>query len=113
VGSVDYLAMEAMDNLGFRHAERSPVKPGLAMHEAADVCQFLRQQPEAIRVTGPNPRSGAAWLLEAGCPASVVRASDWVVARLDGAWLSGTRWELSPSDAYPAFAEAQAFVAGA
>lgn len=54
-----------------------PDLAALVRHDAAAVCDWLSQRPEAVRLTGPE--RGDRELLAAGCPSAIVRPEAWVV----------------------------------
>ena len=84
LGLYDHLARESTGWFGLTNFLADvPVFPVLIQRDSDRACDFLRQFPNALRITGPNPASGAAWLLETGCPESVVKSSEWVVVPLD------------------------------
>ena len=102
-GLADLQAVESLPWLGI------PVSwPGgysLSARNTEAICQYLRENPETVRITGPNPQSGAQWLLDSGCPKNVVRPADWQVIDIDESWFEG-REELLPYS-YPTWEEAQ------
>jgi len=102
-GFADLTAVESLPWLGI------PVSwPGgfsLSDRDTEAICQYLRDNPETVRVTGPNPESGAQWLLDSGCPTEIVRAEEWQVIQIDDSWFEG-REELLPYS-YPTWSEAQ------
>ncbi len=104
-GLADLQAVESLPWLGI------PVSwPGgysLSARNTEAICQYLRENPETVRITGPNPQSGAQWLLDSGCPKNVVRPADWQVIDIDESWFEG-REELLPYS-YPTWEEAQQF----
>lgn len=68
------------------------------------VCNYLRANPDSLRITGPNVAAGAPWLIDSGCPAYVVRPDLWISVPLDKAWLQDTGLDLQPY-LYPTFDE--------
>jgi hypothetical protein len=57
-----------------------------------EACDYLREHPNALRVTGPAPESGPNWLIDSGCPAAVVRADDWIRIPMLPDWINGV-WD--------------------
>ena len=108
VGMVDYMAMESLDHLGAHEAFDSPVKADLAQRNSENVCLFLKAYPGSIRVTGPNPAAGPGWLLDSGCPESVVQPERWISLQFDPEWLARSQWEDPDSWTYPTVAEVEA-----
>jgi hypothetical protein len=92
VGTVDYMAMEALAHLGVEGALFAPVKPALVSRDMTQVCRYLMDHPDSLRVTGPNPATGPRWILDAGCPEDVVKPGAWITLQLDGAWLENSPW---------------------
>jgi hypothetical protein len=89
-GVADFVAMEALGLVGAQGTDTSPVKVYAYLRNEDAVCQWLAANPLAVRLTGPNPVTGAQWLMAAGCPQAVVKPSRWLSTRLDAAWLQGT-----------------------
>ena len=83
----DWQAAQILRTMG------ASVPPGSALigHVAADVCDWLAANPEAIRLTGP--RLGYEELMVRGCPASVVRPDLWTVLVTPADWWQDTVWE--------------------
>jgi hypothetical protein len=102
-GFADLLSSESLPWLGV------PVTwPGgysLPDRDTELICQYLRDNPETVRITGPNPESGLQWLLDSGCPTEIVRPAQWQVIEIDDSWFEG-REELLPYS-YPTWREAQ------
>jgi hypothetical protein len=82
-----------------------PNKYALNRRDTEAICQYLGDNPETVRITGPNPQPGAQWLLDSGCPKDVVRPGEWQVIEIDESWFEG-REELLPYS-YPSWSEAQ------
>lgn len=59
-------------------------------HRSMYICDWLRQHPDATRITGP--RHGDRDLLSAGCPESVVQSARWRVLMTPDAWWVDTPW---------------------
>lgn len=93
VGMIDYMAMEALDHLGMRGASDSPVKVGLKERDMAQVCRYLKDHPSSLRITGPNPEAGPQWIIDSGCPVTVVQPQRWVRLDIDDAWFERSPWE--------------------
>lgn len=72
----------------------------LVGHRAGEACDFLREHPDALRITGP--RHGEEELIERGCPADVVRPQDWRVLVTPPEWWQGTPWEATGGAPDPA-----------
>jgi hypothetical protein len=107
VGTVDYMAMEALEHTGIQGAQDAPVKAGLYQRDMAQVCRYLRDYPDSLRLTGPNPMAGAPWIVDSGCPEDVVRPERWISLRIDPIWFGGTAWE-GAEYRYPTFSEVRA-----
>lgn len=93
VGTVDYMAMEALEHAGVEGAQNAPIKSGIYQRDMIGVCQYLMQYPDSLRLTGPNPMAGAAWIVDSGCPEDVVRPERWISLKIDPIWFVGTAWE--------------------
>lgn len=106
VGMVDYMAMEALDYVGFDDAMEAPVKPGLYQRDMTMVCRYLKDHPDSLRVTGPNPAAGAPWIVDSGCPQRIVKPERWVSVEIDPVWFGRTLWEGGDWD-FPTFREFQ------
>jgi hypothetical protein len=83
----DWHASQILRTLGATVPEANT----LVGHRAAEVCDFLREHPDALRITGP--RHGDDELIKRGCPEVVVRAGEWQVLVTPAAWWQGTAWE--------------------
>jgi hypothetical protein len=92
VGMVDYMAMESVSHLGIEDAFDSPVKPALVSRDMTQVCRYLLDHPDSLRITGPNPATGPQWILDAGCPADVVKPDVWISLQFDPVWLDNSPW---------------------
>jgi hypothetical protein len=77
----------------------------LPYRDVEAVCDYLRQNPATVRITGPNPEPGIQWLLDSGCPKKVVRPNDWSQIDIEEKWFEG-REELLPFS-YPTWEEAE------
>jgi len=58
-----------------------PDLAALVRHDAAAVCAWLSERPEAVRMTGPE--RGDRDLLAAGCPSTAVQSDAWRVVEPD------------------------------
>lgn len=104
VGMVDYLSQESLDLLGFPDALAAPVKVGLYKRTMTDVCHYLLEHPDSLRLTGPNPAAGAPWIVASGCPEDIVKPERWISLDLDPAWFQDTHWLDGPWR-FPEFAD--------
>jgi hypothetical protein len=107
VGMVDYTAMESLRFLGIAGAVEAPVKSALAGRRMTEVCRYLLDFPDSLRVTGPNVAAGPQWIIASGCPADIVRPSQWIRLQLGSAWLERSPWDRGPST-FPTFAAVKA-----
>ncbi len=74
-----------------------------------EACEALRLHPDTIRITGPNPVTGADWLIAGGCPPGVVQPSKWIRVQIDARdWQpDGVPKELAD---YPTYDEVQQII---
>ena len=93
VGMVDYMAMESCITAGIEDAFDAPVKAALVSRDMTQVCRYLLDHPDSLRITGPNPATGPQWILDAGCPAEVVEPDAWIRLQFDPVWLDNSPWE--------------------
>lgn len=107
IGMTDYMAIEALDHLGLHEALASPIKFALAQRDSEQICLYLKEHPQSLRITGPNPAAGPGWLLAAGCPRTIVKPDDWISLQLDPAWLARSPWQDGVWT-YPTIAEVDA-----
>ena len=107
VGMVDYMAMESLRFLGIDGADVAPVKSGLATRDMTQVCRYLKDFPDSLRVTGPNPEAGPAWIMDSGCPESIVQPKQWISLDIEPMWLERSPWEDGQWD-FPRFSDVQA-----
>lgn len=77
---------------------------------AQGACAFLREHPDAIRVTGPNVVAGPDWLIASGCPAAVVRPRQWVLVEIPAGWLGPYLSTTDFRGTYPTYREFQQFL---
>lgn len=91
-GAVDYLAIEALEDVGVDSASRSPVKIALAKRDLDAICAYLRAYPRSLRVTGPDPAAGPDLLISSGCDPEIVQREEWVSLDIAPVWLTGTPW---------------------
>ena len=110
IGMADYLAMESLSHLGMSEAAWAAVKSDLARRDTGRICRYLRNFPESVRITGPNPAAGPGWLVDSGCPTSVVQPQRWLVLDVDPAWYAGSTWQDKDSWTYPTVGEYRAAV---
>jgi hypothetical protein len=106
VGMVDYMAMEALGFVGIEGAFDAPVKVGLNRRDMTQVCRYLKDHPNSLRITGPNPAAGAPWIIDSGCPASIVQPERWISLNIDPVWFERSPWE-DGQWSFPTFAEVQ------
>lgn len=109
-GLTDWQTREGTAWLNAIKLQGSPLFQAGIYRDAEEACTYLRVQPKAIRVTGPDPSAGADWLIAAGCPEDVVRPAEWISVPIGPMWFEGTRLEgeLAP---YPTYDEFQAYLA--
>jgi hypothetical protein len=90
----DWQASQALRSIGH------PIAPDHALlrHDSAETCDWLRQNPTAIRLTGPL--RGQDQLLASGCPADVVRPEEWQVITTPAAWWVDNRYTNTGKDAF-------------
>ena len=93
VGMVDYTAMEALRFLGIEGADGAPVKTGLATRAMTEVCRYLMDHPDSLRITGPNLAAGPQWVIDAGCPEAIVQPDRWISLDIDPVWFERSPWE--------------------
>ena len=110
-GVQDWVTRESTAWLGLVNLDGSPLYAAAILRDTAIACDYLRANPEAVRITGPNPAAGAGWLIDSGCPVDVVRPDEWVSVPIDPAWYKGTWLEERDPDAYPTHDEFQAYLA--
>jgi hypothetical protein len=93
VGVVDFMAMESLDLLGIDSSANSIVGPAVRSRDMARVCRYLQAHPDSLRLTGPNPKAGAQWIIDSGCPEDVVQPMRWRSLDIDPVWLERSPWE--------------------
>lgn len=106
-GSVDYMVMEALRFTpvgGDSYA--APVKGALVNRDMTAVCRYLKDHPRSLRITGPNPRTGADWIRESGCPDDIVDSGTWLSLDIDPQWLQESLWQ-APSTDFPSVRQVQ------
>ena len=106
VGMVDSMAMESLRFHGIPMAENPPVKSGLVHRTMTDICSYLRKSPNSLRITGPNVAAGPNWIVESGCPASIVKPAQWISLNIDSVWFERSRWQ-DGQWSFPTFDEVQ------
>lgn len=93
VGMVDFMAMDALSHANLEGAATAPVKAALYRRDMTQVCRYLKDFPESLRMTGPNPAAGAPWIVESGCPEDIVRPDRWISLDIEPVWLERSPWE--------------------
>jgi hypothetical protein len=106
VGMVDYMAMESLRFLGIEGADNAPVKFGLYARDMTQVCRYLTDHPDSLRITGPNPAAGPQWIVDSGCPADVVKPTRWISLDVPPVWFDRSPWEDGKWD-FASFDEVQ------
>jgi hypothetical protein len=106
VGMVDYMAMESLRFLGVEGADASPIKFALYSRDMTEVCRYLKDYPDSLRITGPNPEAGAQWIIASGCPADIVQPERWISLKIDPVWFERSPWE-DGQWSFPTFEEVQ------
>ena len=106
VGSYDWFSSEAVLYRGFNTDIRKDLAPigDVRTRNAEAICQHLRDNPEILKITGPNPTPGFEWLRDSGCPDSVVRKDEWVIVNIDDRWFVGLQEPNVPYE-YPSWEE--------
>lgn len=104
----DRLAMESTAWVGTDVFDQSVALAAVYFRRTDDACRYLQQHPDALRITGPNADAGATWLIDAGCPESVVAPEEWISVEIDPAWFTGTEMSRMPY-VYPTYKEFQDF----
>ncbi len=90
VGTADSIAMEGLTWTGVESESWGKVKSAVASHDYLAICYWLKANPDANRISGPNAAAAADWLVKAGCPAEYVRPDSWLLLRFPGQWFAGT-----------------------
>ena len=69
----------------FIPAENRPMarRPEISHQEPIEVCAWLADNQEALRVTSAGPDNAVSWLLADGCPEDTVRPDQWLVGLSD------------------------------
>jgi len=83
----DWQASQVLRTLG----RPIPLAGTLLGHRATEACDWLRENPTAMRITGP--RLGYAELIRRGCPEDVVRPDQWKVIVTPPEWWKDTEWD--------------------
>ena len=68
VGFNDRVTSEAIGWFGELGREATPVDAAVFGRDSLTACEFLATNPQALRVTGPNPAAGATWLIDSRVP---------------------------------------------
>lgn len=103
----DQTALESTGWLGAQGLGGNPMSRAIYGRDVETACEYLRRNPDALRVTGANPAAGGPWLVDAGCPTEVVMPEVWISVPIDDAWLAGTDLATKPYQ-YPSYAEFEA-----
>lgn len=109
-GANDQLVQESL-----RWVDRDVTGPSysvLIRRDAPAVCEWLRANPDAVLVTGPNAAAGMDWLLRSGCPGSVLKRRVIAEVRMTDEWFAGVPDAGRPFT-YPTWAQFQAEREGA
>ena len=101
---VDYMGMESLRFVGIAGADVAPVKNGLATRNMTEVCRYLMDFPDSLRLTGPNPAAGPQWIVDSGCPEAIVQPDRWISLDIDPGWFERSPWEDGNWE-FPAFAD--------
>lgn len=92
---LDYIAQGTLLVAGYGTQDLS-LGAALLRHDPRMLCSFLEQHPDALIITGPHAEGPQAWLLDSGCPAAVVRPTQWLSIELEPSWFDGTPHEGMP-----------------
>jgi hypothetical protein len=103
-GVADLLAHESTAWLDLTALGEGPLNDAMLNRNVALACDYLRANPDAVRITGPDPSAGAPWLIDGGCPAEVVRPDEWISIPITEEWKRNTRLELL-DNTYPTYQE--------
>lgn len=109
-GMYDWIARESTSWLALTNFSGSPMTRATMLRNVTGACDYLRERPDAVRITGPNPAAGAPWLLDGGCPTDVVKPEQWLSIPIADEWLEGSYLTQRPF-VYPTYAEFQQFMA--
>lgn len=107
---VDRISNEALGWFWRNQREPTLVDSAIYGRHVPAVCDYLEQNPTALRITGPNPEAGAPWLIGGGCPVDTVKPEEWISVPIADAWFVGTPYGQSPYT-YPTYEEFQAYLA--
>lgn len=108
VGMVDFMAMEGLSHAGIEGAMSAVVKVGLAQRDMTQVCRYLEDFPNSLRLTGSNPEAGPQWIIDSGCPRSIVKPEKWIRLQIAPAWLQNSPWQDGTIYRFPSFGEVHA-----
>ena len=89
----------------------STVGPKIVADKKKDpvkMCDVLKENPDALYVTGPNPQAGPQRLLDAGCPEQTVQPDKWVVVPIGDEWYQNTGLYKKPY-MYPSWEQTKEF----
>ena len=71
------------------------------------VCRYLQDYPDSLRITGPNPEAGAT--MDHRTPDArldIVKPERWISLKIDPVWLERSPWE-DGQWSFPTFDEVQ------
>ncbi len=108
VGMVDFMAMEGLSHAGIEGAMSAVVKGGLAQRDMTQVCRYLKDFPNSLRLTGSNPVAGPQWIIDSGCPKSIVKPEKWISLQIAPEWMKDSPWQADMIYRFPTFDEVQA-----
>ena len=86
---VDAVAMETLGIAGFDTRIGDGAKAYVAGRKWDQLCLWLRDNPQGVVITGPNPESGLPWMRDYGCREDWVRPQRWVSVPIADEWLTG------------------------
>ena len=107
LGIVDSMAMEAIAHAGVPEAHSDPIKGALMKRDMVEICRYLTEHRDALRITGPNPKAGPEWIIDSGCPREVVAPESWISLDFAQEWLDRSPWE-GGEWSFPDYAEVAA-----
>jgi hypothetical protein len=93
LGAVDSMAMEAIAEAGVPGARSDPIKGALMKRDMGEICRYLTDHRQALRITGPNRKAGPEWIIDSGCPREVVAPERWISLDFAQEWLDRSPWE--------------------
>ena len=110
-GYPDWLTREATSWLGFDGLPGDAIPAVLLNRDAPALCEYLWQNPDALRVTGPNPKAGIPWLVDSGCPTEVIKPDLWVEVEIQDEWFQDISVFQQPYE-FPTWQQLQDYRAG-